>query len=178
MIEVPPSSLFTALLVDPDHVDRVSAHAALAEAGFQVIATNNYQDAEDVLLARPPLILVTAVRLGAHNGLQLAVRGQAKRPRMAVVITSSVPHPEIQADTERLGGTFVLKPVGCEDFLAAVSRTVLQSGGRAGAEPIRPPFERRRGERRVEQAQVAVERRRGPRRRDLRALLRELPTAV
>jgi DNA-binding NtrC family response regulator len=178
VVDVPPSSLFTALLVEPDHVDRVILHSALASAGFRVIATNNLRDAEEVIVSRQPLVLVTNVRLGAHNGLQLALRGYTERPRMAVIVTSSRPDGILQAEAERLGATFVLKPVSPDDLLAAVYRTALRPPDAHAAEPIRPPFERRRADRRMTHTNVAVERRSLPRRRDAASVLLGLPTAV
>jgi DNA-binding NtrC family response regulator len=169
VIDVPPSSLLSVLLVEPDHVDRVLAHSALASAGFSVSATNNYDDAHAALMTTPPLVLVTSIRLGAHDGVLLALRAQSQNPRTAIVLTSSSPDPVRQGDAERIGATFVLKPVGSEDLLAAIYRTALRHIDPDGAfEPIRPPFERRRGERRVSpMAAVVEERRRTARRRDL-----------
>ena len=178
MIDGPPASLFPALLVEPDHVDRVRAHSALAEAGFQVIVTNDFQAAQEILLTQPPLVLVTTVRLGAFNGLDLALCGYAQRRRMAVIMTSSIPDPALQAEAERIGATFVLKPVTPDDFLAAVYRTALRPVATGSTEPIRPPFERRRTDRRAMQTPVPVERRCAPRRRDVGDVLLGLPAAV
>jgi CheY-like chemotaxis protein len=180
VIDVPPSSLFSVLLVEPDHVDRVVAHSALASAGFVVTATNSYDDARDVLQARPPLVLVSTVRLGAQSGIELAHQALSEKRRLAVVMTSSTPDPVLQREAERIGATFVLKPVTPEDLLAAVYRTALRHpNADAGGEPIRPPFERRRVERRFSQARnVSVERRRAARRRDMHSLLLGLPAAV
>jgi len=181
VIDAPPSSLFSVILVEPDHVDRVLAHSALAAAGFAVTATNNYEDAHDALMARPPLVLVTTVRLGAHNGIQLALRAQAERPGIALVLTSSMPDAVLQAEADRLGATFVLKPVAPEDLMAAVYRTALRQApaGALGSEPIRPPFERRRADRRVSAGPGVVdERRRVSRRRDIVSVLLGLPASV
>ena len=167
------SALSPVLVVEPDHVDRVLVHSALASAGFQVTTTNNYEDAHAVLLARPPLMLVTTIRLGAYNGLHLALRGRAENPALVVAVTSSVPDPVLQRDAEEIGATFVLKPVSERDLLAAIYRTALRQPDADGLmKPVRPPFERRRAERRVTQmAGIAVERRQVERRRDCAAML-------
>jgi CheY-like chemotaxis protein len=180
VIDVPSPSLFPVLLVEPDHVDRVLAHSVLASAGFTVIATNNYADALQVLKTRPPLVLVSTVRLGAQNGIDLARQALSERPQLPIVLTSSTPDGVEQCAADRLGATFVLKPVTPEDLLAAIYRTALrQPDSDAGAGPIRPPFERRRADRRVSQARnVTVERRHAGRRRDVKSLLVGLPAAV
>lgn len=177
VLEASPPALFTALLVEPDHVDRVSVHSALADAGVRVTATNNYDDARGLLQSRPPLVLVTNARLGAGNGLELARYAATQRPRIAIVVTSSRPDAVLQAEVERLGATFVLKPTGSDDLLAAIYRTAFRSV-EPGAEPVRPPFERRRRDRRVAQEQVAFERRSAARRRDIALTLMALPAAV
>ena len=161
-----PSPLFPVLVVEPDHVDRVLVHSALASAGFGVTTTNNYADANAALLARPPLVLVTTIRLGAYNGLHLALRGRAENPRMVIIVTSSVPDAVLQRDAEEVGATFVLKPVTPRDLLAAIYRTALRQPHADGSlEPVRTPFERRQSERRIAQTlAIAEERRQGERR--------------
>jgi DNA-binding response OmpR family regulator len=168
----PLSVLSPVLVVEPDHVDRVLVHSALASAGFEVTTTNNYEDAHAVLLARPPVLLVTTIRLGAYNGLHLALRGRAEHPSMVVAVTSSVPDPVLQRDAEQIGATFILKPVSERDLLAAIYRTAMRQPGPDGSpEPVRPPFERRRADRRVSQIAVTEERRQGERRRELARIL-------
>ena len=180
MTDVPPSSLFSVLLVEPDHVDRVLAHSALVSAGFNVTATNNFEDALALLVSRPPLVLVSAVRLGADTGVALAARARSGNPHIAVLLTSSMPDSARQRETEAIGATFVLKPVTPEDLLAATCRTAMrQDGAAAASEPIRPPFERRRSERRREQAANIVEERRHlGRRRDLASALLGIAAGV
>jgi CheY-like chemotaxis protein len=171
-MDASPSSPFSVLLVEPDHVDRLLAHSALISAGLTVAATNSYEDAHAQLVANPPLVLVTSIRLGVHDGVLLALRAQAISARTAIILTSSVPDPVRQRDAERIGATFVLKPITSEELLAAIQRTTLRHVDGNAVEPIRPPFERRRGDRRVNQtATVVEERRQGPRRRDIANVL-------
>jgi DNA-binding NtrC family response regulator len=176
----PLSALSPVLVVEPDHVDRVLVHSALAMAGFDVTTTNNYEDAHAVLVARPPLVLVTTIRLGAYNGLHLALRGRDENPRMVIAVTSSVPDAVLQRDAEQIGATFILKPVTAADLLAAIHRTALRLPGPDGSlEPVRPPFERRRTDRRVSQALgLAAERRYAERRRDLAGVLLQAAAEV
>jgi FixJ family two-component response regulator len=95
-------------------------------------------------------VLVTEVRLEAHNGLQLALRGLSIKPHMMVVVTSALMDPVLQHEAERFGATFVPKPVLESELVAAVYRTALRHANPDGTlEPIRAPFERRHGERRL-----------------------------
>jgi CheY-like chemotaxis protein len=168
-----PPSRFSALVVEPKDADRVFIVSTLTSAGLSVTATDNFRDAGALLVAHMPFVLVTEIRLGAYNGLHLALRGRSMRPQMTVVVTSGFPDPVLQREAERLGATFVPKPVTRAELLAAVYRTALRQPNPDGTvEPIRPPFERRHRERRqIAVAGLEQERRYGERRRDAAGLL-------
>jgi hypothetical protein len=87
-------------------------------------------------------------------------------------VTSSVPDAVLQRDAEQIGATFILKPVTERDLLAAIYRTAMRQPGPGGSlSPVRPPFERRRADRRVNQMAATDERRQGERRRELARIL-------
>jgi DNA-binding response OmpR family regulator len=125
-----PLPLSTALVVEPSGPDLAFIRASLTSAGFVVTATDNFKDAAALLVKAPPSLLVTEIRLGAYNGLQLAYRGRSASPPMALVLTSSYPDPVLGRDVERMGATFVLKPFTGRDFVAAVIRTALRKPDR------------------------------------------------
>ena len=165
-------SPFSALVVEPNELDMLAMVSALAGTGFSVSATDNYADAKTLLTTHPPLVLVTEVRLGAYNGLQLALRARLAVPRVSVVVVSGFADPVLQRDAERAGATFALKPLTQFELLAAVYRTATRRPNADGElEPIRPPFERRLTERRQMLAEVDVDRRQVHRRRDIASLL-------
>jgi DNA-binding NtrC family response regulator len=167
-----PTAPFSALVVEPNELDMSGIVSALSGSGFRVSATDNYTDAKALLSTHPPLVLVTEVRLGAYNGLQLALRAGSVTPRVTIIVTSGYPDRVLQRDAERVGATFALKPFDAPELLAAVYRTALRRPDASGAlEPIRAPFERRRSERRQSAGAMAVERRQMNRRRDIAGLL-------
>lgn len=84
-----PLSPSTALVVEPNGADLALIKSALASAGFTVTGTDNFKDAGILLIEAPPSLLVTEIRLGAYNGLQLAYRGKSTRPPMTIVLTSA-----------------------------------------------------------------------------------------
>jgi DNA-binding response OmpR family regulator len=166
------TSACSALVVEPNQLDFIATVSALTEAGFRVSGTDNYLDAKALLTTEPPLILVTEIRLGAYNGLQLALRVRSSIPRVSVIVTTGYSDDVLQRDAEQAGATFAKKPLPAAELLAAVYRTILRVRPASGVvEPIRPPFERRRGERRQSAEGVSVERRVTNRRRDIAALL-------
>ena len=165
-----PSLPSTALVVEPNGADMALIKEALISAGFTVMEADNFKDAGALIIEAPPSMLVSEIRLGAYNGLQLAYRGKSVWPPMTIVLTSAHRDPVLQRDIERMGATFVLKPVTARDFMAAVYRTALRQPNSEGAlEPIQPPFERRQTERRQSSADGPrdAERRRIERRHDV-----------
>lgn len=169
---------FSALVVDANDQDRADAAAGLQWAGFTVSATSSYQAARTLLRTRPPLVLVTEIRLGDFNGIQLAMHAASARPDMTIIVTSGLRDRELKREAERYGATFAPKPLAREDLLAAVYRTARRRPTANGRlEPIEPPFERRRAERRRAErraraaASVSVDRRSADRRRDVASLL-------
>ena len=169
----PNLSDFPVLVVDPDPADRIFVITALTAAGFSVRAADNYHEAKALLVATRPLILLTEVRLGAFNGLQLALRARAGTPKIPVVVLSAWHDKVLQRDAESTGATFAVKPLTREELLAAVYRTALRSSLPTDVEePIRPPFERRQVQRRSSAIKgVEIERRLAQRRGDAISLL-------
>lgn len=137
----PPS----ALVVEPSAADAVWIALMLTELGFSVSVSDTFQDARTQLTARPAL-LITELRLGEYNGLHLVLRGKSSQPELAAIVTSRIDDPLLYVEAEHLGATYVLKTVGPQEFRAAVLRTFFCTGPET--ESIRPPFERRRIDRR------------------------------
>jgi CheY-like chemotaxis protein len=139
---IPPAS---ALIVDPVLSDALFLVSVVSALGFRVTVADTFADALERLRAHPAL-LIAAIRLAEYNGLHLVLRGKSARPALPALVTSTVPDPVLQLEAEQLGATFVLKPIGPEELRGAILRTIFQT---AESGPIRPPFERRKGERRV-----------------------------
>ncbi|MEQ1759688.1 MAG: response regulator [Vicinamibacterales bacterium] len=159
-----------ALVVEPVFSDVLLLVPILSALGFEITATEDFEEARQSL-RNPPRLLVTEIRLGEFNGLHLVLRGRSARPDMAAIVTSTVDDPVLRHEAEMMGATFVLKPATADELQAAILRTVL----RREPTPIRGPFERRRADRRViPPAGLLPERRQSDRRADPRLRLAEL----
>jgi DNA-binding response OmpR family regulator len=171
----PHASPFSALVVEPNERDAIFIVSALTSVGFTVTLADNFQSAKSLLISDPPLVLITEIRLGPYNGLQLALRTATATVsrRVTVVVTSAFADPVLQRDAESVGATFVVKPVTAPELIAAVYRTALRRPNADGTlDPVRAPFERRQGERRNDiLAMIESERRYSDRRRDIAALM-------
>lgn len=68
-------------------------------------------------------MLIADVRLGQFNGLQLLLRVRADRPDLTAVITCAFEDKVLEAETQRFGGIFLVKPVSAEDVLVTLLRS-------------------------------------------------------
>ena len=95
------------LLVEPDADLRTRQAVALSGAGHRVAGTGTFEAARQALAADPPDVVITAVRLGAYNGLHLLIRARANNSNVAGVVTSRAADPALEAEA-RTHGVVVL----------------------------------------------------------------------
>ena len=96
------------LLVEDDDATRVGLSTLLERAGYDVVATESVQEGRSVLEEASPDLLITDVRLGAFNGLQLI----AMSPRLVpTIVVTGFPDLVLEADARQLGAKFLLKPI-------------------------------------------------------------------
>jgi DNA-binding NtrC family response regulator len=153
------------LVVEPVIEVRLHAVSTLSAAGFRVTAAEGFTQAKALLGSLRPTVLITALRLADYNGLHLVLRAKTTNPDIAALVTSPAADAVLRSDAEAMDATFVGTPISNADLVAATVRTMLRA--RSHAAPVRPPFERRRGQRRAQTAAVVPERRRGDRRHPL-----------
>jgi len=118
------------LVVDdqPD-VLRTLAHL-VASGGYDVETRLKFDEAKHYIDVTPPDLLVVDVRLGAYNGLQLALHMRNVRPEAPIVVLSAYDDPMIRKETERIGARWLSKPI---------SRKVLLDCLAGGPESTSPP---------------------------------------
>jgi hypothetical protein len=87
------------------------AHEALAQsllsAGYELTVVGDFGTAREYLDKRPDL-LITEIKLGAYNGLHLAIRAGAKRIPTIVIGDAD---PVLKADAERQQATYLSVPL-------------------------------------------------------------------
>jgi DNA-binding response OmpR family regulator len=91
---------------------------ALTRAGREVVACRTFDDAREQLLTEAFEVLVTDVRLGAFNGIQLAVIARSQAPDMKIIVFSGFDDPVLKEEVASLGARFLLKPVTADMLLA------------------------------------------------------------
>ena len=91
--------------------------AALELGGRQVVGCRTFEDARHRLLTEDFDILVTDVRLGAYNGIQLAVIARNKNADIGIIVFSGFDDPVLRGEAARVGAHYLVKPVSAEQLL-------------------------------------------------------------
>jgi two-component system C4-dicarboxylate transport response regulator DctD len=72
--------------------------------------------------------LITDVRLGAYNGLQLIFRARALNPQLPVIVMTGYSDAAIRAEAQRLEAVYLEKPIDSEALLSRVAGILVRPG--------------------------------------------------
>jgi DNA-binding response OmpR family regulator len=108
------------LVVEDDRDTLDGLVELLQRAGYQVTAAPSFEEARRALDSSPDM-LITDIRLGAYNGLQLVVRARLANPDLPVIVVTAFHDPVLQQETQRLEATYIRKPVDTALVLAAIA---------------------------------------------------------
>src|SRR5256885_7883353 len=98
------------VLVDVDRTRRQRLDRLLSERGYLVATAHSFHRAKDLLDSVNPDLLISAIRLDAFNGLQLAARTRFGHPKLPIILTDTSLDPMIEAEARRQGSTLVVNP--------------------------------------------------------------------
>ena len=109
------------LIVDdePDVIGVLSE--ALRAAGYDTAGAGTFEEGKRLLTTSPPDVLITDVRLGHFNGLQLVVIRPAAT---AAVVVSGFWDRTLEEEARRNGALFLLKPVSDQQIVEAVKHVL------------------------------------------------------
>jgi FixJ family two-component response regulator len=107
----------TVVLVDDDPAVSAAFQAMLASHGIAVITFPSFETAKQYLEQNPPEVLITDVRLGAFNGLQLAILVKSRRPDARVLVISGFDDAVLRTEAQRCGAVFRVKPISGQDLV-------------------------------------------------------------
>lgn len=114
------------LLADPDRDSLAIMAAFLKASGYDPTLTDDFEDAMALLAAGGFVALITAERLGPHNGLHLVLRARAGRPAVGVIVTIPRPDQVVEGEATILGALCVVAPWDYPaDLLSALARVQL-----------------------------------------------------
>mgnify|MGYP006283800261 CR=1 FL=1 len=124
----------TILIVDDDDVTRAGLTELLVNAGYQAFSASSLQEGLRALRERMPDLLITDVRLGAFNGLQLLATNPTPVP---TIVVSGFADPVVEADAHRLGADYLVKPIQATVLFERIERKLDQAAKRPADTPAR-----------------------------------------
>jgi DNA-binding NtrC family response regulator len=110
------------LIVDDDPSLLEALERALRDAGEDVVAHGSFEEARKTLRGTSFDALITDVRLGAFNGLQLAVMARDAHPDIRLIVFSGFDDPVLRSDAEHIGAVYLVKPVTSSQLLEILRR--------------------------------------------------------
>ena len=89
----------------------------LTAAGHEVVSFNEFEAAKAYLFMHKPDVLITDVRLGAFNGVQLAMLANRDTPGTIAIVLTGFDDPVIRKEATMAGALYFVKPVKLEQLL-------------------------------------------------------------
>jgi len=111
------------LIVEDDRPSLEGFMALMADAGYDVIGAHSFEEGR-VALNRAPDVILTDVRLGQYNGLQLIIRGRLVNPGLRAIVVTGHPDPVVQREAEALRAVHLEKPSDPQQLLDEVAHAV------------------------------------------------------
>ncbi len=121
MIPVPPGG--SILIVEDDKSTLCGWVELLRGAGYGVIGVSSYEEGRQELASLPDL-LITDVRLGVYNGLQLLMRGRMMNPHLQAVVVTGYADQIVQREAVHLRAEHLEKPVDADRLLQVVGNAL------------------------------------------------------
>jgi ActR/RegA family two-component response regulator len=119
------------LIVNPDTALSASLVPQLNMGGFAVMVAADFDEAVRALKDDTFYAVVTAHRLGSHNGLHLILRAQADHPDVLSIVTSTVRDHLLEAEAGAFGAVYLVAPWhNAAELLRALESTRSQAAGR------------------------------------------------
>ncbi len=117
------------LLVDDDRQVLRGLTDMLQADGYDIVSCDRFTDAKAYLAEQCPDLMITDVRLGAYNGLQLALYARSRHATMPVIVLTGFEDPTLREEAERSGAVFLIKPLRRDELLATMERLLQQAQG-------------------------------------------------
>jgi DNA-binding NtrC family response regulator len=113
------------LIVEDDQSTLSGWVELLRAAGYLVTGVSSYEEGRQELATMPDL-LITDVRLGVYNGLQLLMRGRMVNPRLQAIVITGYADQIVRREAVYLQAEHLEKPVDADRLLQVVG-SVLRS---------------------------------------------------
>jgi len=111
------------LIVEDDKSTLSGWVELLRAAGYGVTGVSTYEEGRQELASMPDL-LITDVRLGVYNGLQLLMRGRMVNPRLQAIVVTGYADQIVRREAVHLLAEHLEKPVDADRLLQVVSNAL------------------------------------------------------
>lgn len=108
------------LVVLSDDQARSAVEQAVSSAEHHVTYLSRFQEAKQRIEIAPPDLIITAVKLGAYNGLHLVLRARSERADMPAIVLHTERDPVLAREAASARATFVVLPFEARRFAAIV----------------------------------------------------------
>lgn len=122
--QVPDAKSISVLVVDSHAAELASTVALLQAAGYQVSRALGFEEGRKSLDSLRPKVLITSVRLGPYNGLQLIVRSRSLCPETSSILTHNVFDPVLELDARKEDAAFLVRPCKPQVFLDFIKASI------------------------------------------------------
>ena len=110
------------LVVDDDPSIVEGLVELLNRSGYRAHGACSFAQGRKAMEESPINLLITDVRLGASNGLQLVLHAQMNDPPMPVIVMTGFADSVLENEALRMGAIFLLKPIRPDELLATVRK--------------------------------------------------------
>jgi len=117
------SSQHTALIVEDDDTVRGLLERWLTLDGYDVATCASFAAAKSRIAATPPDVLITDVRLGAFNGLQLAILAKQHREDTLAIVLTAFEDASLRREAALCGALYLLKPITMDQLRDSMRRS-------------------------------------------------------
>ena len=111
------------LIVEDDQSTLSGWVELLRSAGYFVRGVSSYEEGRQELATMPDL-LITDVRLGVYNGLQLLMRGRMVNPQLQGIVITGYADSIVRREAVYLQAEHHEKPVDADRLLQVVSNAL------------------------------------------------------
>jgi DNA-binding NtrC family response regulator len=111
------------LIVEDEKTTLTGWVELLGAAGYHVTGVSSYEQAL-AELAHMPDLLITDVRLGVYNGLQLVVRGRMINPALQAIVVTGYADQVVFREAVHLHAEHVEKPVDVDRLMLLVAKAI------------------------------------------------------
>ena len=118
---------FRVLIVDLTDASRSEIERVLIEAGHYVTSVAGFHEAKQRLMLVQPDILVTGLKLGAYNGIQLVLRVNAEGAGIPAIVVNDAYDPVLEREAINAGAVYLTLPLDDPSFVTLVDQLLAAS---------------------------------------------------